>query len=140
MFLTAFNLSLEAIYVFIILVMALQAIFNIRLRLFIWEVPEHAWLNHAPTVYRDPCLSFTILLPARHEENVYRETIQKVYNLNYPKELMQIMAICREDDPGTITEAKAKIDELGDPNIQLVIFDDKPINKQHGMNLALQVA
>src|SRR5205823_11130466 len=140
MFLTVFNLSLEAIYVFIILVMTVQAIFNIRLRLFIWEVPEHAWLNHAPTVYLDPCLSFTILLPARHEEDVYRETIQKVYNLNYPKELLQIMAICSDDDPRTIAEAQAKIDQLGDPNVQLVIFNDQPINKPHGLNLALQVS
>ncbi|TMB88970.1 MAG: glycosyltransferase, partial [Chloroflexi bacterium] len=140
MFLTIFNLSLEAIYIFIILVMTVQAIFNIRLRLFIWEVPEHAWLNHAPTVYLEPCLSFSILLPARHEEEVFRETLQKVYGLNYPKELMQILAICREDDPGTIAEAQAKIDELGDPNVQLVVFNDQPINKQHGMNLALQVA
>ena len=140
MFSTILSLCLEAIYLLIILVMTVQAIFNIRLRLFIWEAPEHAWLNHSPTVYRDPCLSFTILLPARHEENVYRETLQKVYELNYPKELMQIIAICREDDPGTIVEAQAKIDELGDPNVQLLIFNDKPINKPHGLNLALQVS
>ncbi len=140
MFLTILSISLQALYLLIILLMTVQAIFNIRLRLFIWEEPEHAWLNHAPTIYLDPCLSFTILLPARHEEDVYRETIQKVYNLNYPKELMQIMAICREDDPGTIAEAQAKIDELGDPNVQLVIFNDQPINKPHGLNLALQVS
>jgi glycosyltransferase XagB len=139
-FLTILSISLQALYLLIILLMTVQAIFNIRLRLFIWEEPEHAWLNHAPTIYLDPCLSFTILLPARHEEKVYRETIQKVYNLNYPKELMQIMAICREDDPGTIAEAQAKIDELGDPNVQLVIFNDQPINKPHGLNLALQVS
>ena len=131
---------LELFYLLIILVMTAQAIFNIRLRLFIWETPEHARLNHAPTIYRDPCYSFTILLPARHEEDVYRETIQKVYDLNYPKRLMQIMAICREDDPGTIAEAQAKINELRDPNVQLVIFNDKPINKPHGLNLALSVA
>ncbi len=140
MFFTVLGTTLETLYLFIILLMALQAIFNIRLRLFIWEKPENAWLNHAPTVYRDPCLSFTILLPARHEEAVYRETIQKVYDLNYPKELMQILAVCREDDPGTIAEAQAKIDELGDPNVQLVIFNDEPINKPHGLNLGLQVA
>src|SRR5437667_9225577 len=140
MFLTVFNLSLEAIYVFIILVMTVQAIFNIRLRLFIWEVPEHAWLNHAPTVYLEPCLSFSILLPARHEEEVFRETLQKVYGLNYPKELMQILAICREDDPGTIAEAQAKIDELGDPNVQLLIYNDYPVSKAHGLNLGLEVA
>jgi glycosyltransferase XagB len=139
-FFTILGITLETIYLLIILLMAMQAIFNIRLRLFIWEKPENAWLNHAPTVYRDPCLSFTIMLPARHEEAVYRETIQKVYDLNYPKELMQILAICREDDPGTIAEAQAKIDQLGDPNVQLVVFNDMPINKPHGLNLALQVA
>src|SRR6266446_4722649 len=124
----------------IIVVMSVQAIFNIRLRLFIWEVPEHAWLNHAPTVYRDPCLSFSILLPARNEEIVFRETNQKVYDLKYPNELMQIIAICRDDDPGTIAEAQAKIDELGDPGVQLLIFNDTPISKPHSLNLGLQVA
>lgn len=131
---------LEVLFLLITALMAAQAAFNIRLRLFIWETPEHARLNRAPTVYRDPRLSFTILLPARHEENVYRETIQKIYDLNYPKELMQIIAICREDDPGTIAEALAKINELHDPNVQLLIFNDKPINKPHGLNLALQTA
>ncbi len=131
---------LEIVYFLITLLMTVQAIFNIRLRLFIWETPEHAWLNRAPKVFRPAQLSFTILLPARHEEHVYQTTIQKVYNLNYPKELMQIIAICREDDPGTITEARAKIDELGDPNVQLLIFNDKPINKPHGLNLGLKVA
>src|SRR5256886_2606016 len=130
----------EILYLLLNLLMTIQAIFSIRLRLFIWEKPDHAWLNHAPTVYRDPSLSFTILLPARHEEEVYRETIQKVYNLNYPKELVQILAICREDDPGTITEARVKLDQLRDPNVQLLIFNDQPINKPHGLNLGLQVA
>ena len=117
-----------------------QAIFNIRLRMFIWEDPRHAWLNRAPDVYREPRLSFTILLPARHEQDVYRETIQKVYDLNYPKDLMQIIAICREDDPETIREALAKIHELNDPNLQLLVFNDKPINKPHGLNLGLKVS
>jgi cellulose synthase/poly-beta-1,6-N-acetylglucosamine synthase-like glycosyltransferase len=132
--------SFEMLYLVLNLLMTVQAIFNIRLRLFIWEKSDHASLNHAPAVYREPGLSFTILLPARHEEDVYRETIQKVYDLNYPKELMQIIAICREDDPGTIAEARAKLDELRTPHVQLLIFNDKPINKPHGLNLGLQVA
>jgi len=131
---------LEALYLLIILFMTAQAIFNIRLRLFIWESPEHAWLNHAPTVYHDPYLTFTIMLPARHEEDVYRETLQKVYDLNYPKELLQIIAICSDDDTGTIAEAQAKIDELGDPNVQLLIYNNKPTSKPRGLNHALQVS
>jgi glycosyltransferase XagB len=139
-FFTALGHFFEALFLLITALMTVQAFFNIRLRLFIWETPEHAWLNRAPTVYHDPYLSFTILLPARQEENVYRETIQKIYDLNYPKELMQIIAICREDDPGTIAEALAKINELRGPHVQLLIFNDKPINKPHGLNLALQLA
>ncbi len=140
MFLTILVQFLEFIYLLIILLMTVQAIFNIRLRLYIWEKPEHAWMNHAPTIYRDPCLSFTIMLPARHEEDVYRETIQKVYDLNYPKELMQIIAICSDDDEGTIAEAQAKIDELGDPNVQLLIYTNKPTSKPRGLNHALKVS
>ena len=140
MFFTYIGSFFEVIYMLIIILMVFQAIFNIRQRLYIWETPEHANLNRAPTVYRDPCLSFTILLPAKNEEDVYRETIQKVYDLNYPSELMQIMPICREDDPGTIAEAQAKIDELGDPNVQLLIYNDYPVSKPHGLNLGLQVA
>ena len=117
-----------------------QAIFNIRLRLFLWEDPEHAGLNRAPSTYRAPKHSFTILLPARHERDVYRETIQRIYDLDYPKALMQIIAICREDDPETIEQALIKINELNDPNIQLLIFNDQPINKPHGLNLALKVS
>ena len=132
--------ALELLYLVITILMTAQAIFNIRLRLFIWEKPEQAWRNSAPTFYREPHFSFTILLPARHEEDVYRETIQKVYDLNYPKHLIQILAVCREDDPGTIAEARAKIEELRSPNVQLVIFNDKPINKPHGLNLGLRVA
>src|SRR5436190_1207042 len=122
---------LEVLFLLITALMTVQAVFNIRLRLFIWEDPRHVLLNRAPTIYHDPYFSFTILLPARHEENVYRETIQKIYDLNYPKELMQIIAICREDDPGTIAEALAKINELRDPHIQLLVFNDQPINKPH---------
>jgi glycosyltransferase XagB len=138
--LTFINQFFLTLYLLVIALMVFQAIFNIRLRLFIWEKPEHAWLSHAPTIYRNPCLSFTLLLPARHEEGVFRETIQKVYDLNYPIELMQIIAICRVDDPGTIAEAQAKISELGDQNVQLLIYNDYPISKPHGLNLGLQVA
>ena len=129
-----------ALFVAFTAVISAQAIFNLRLRLFIWENPDRARLNRAPTTYREPSLSFTVLLPARHEEDVYRETIQKIYDLNYPKHLVQIVAICREDDPGTISEALAKIDELQDPNLELLVFNDEPINKPHGLNLGLQVA
>jgi glycosyltransferase XagB len=131
---------LQYIYLGIILLMTAQAIFNIRLRLYIWEDPKQALFNSAPTVYREPKLSFTILLPAYHEEDVYFDTIQKVYDLNYPKKLVQIIALLRENDTGTIKVAQEKLDQLRAPNVQLLITNDKHGGKPHQLNLGLKVA
>src|SRR5579883_1997807 len=103
---------LQYLYLAIICLMTVQAIFNIRLRLYIWEEPQQAWLNSAPTIYREPLLSFTILLPAYHEEDLYADTIQKVYDLNYPKKLVQIIALLREHDTGTIRVAQERLKQL----------------------------
>ena len=131
---------LEYLYLAIIVLMTIQAIFNIRLLLYIWEEPKQAWLNSAPTIYREPRLSFTILLPAYHEEDVYTYTIQKVYDLNYPRKLVQIIALLREHDTGTIKVAQEKLNELRAPNVQLLITSDKHGGKPHQLNLGLRVA
>src|SRR5260370_24955437 len=107
--------TLEYVYLAIICLMTAQAIFNIRLLLYIWEEPEQAKLNSAPTIYREPQLSFTILLPAYHEEDLYADTIQKRYDLNYPKRLVQILVLVREHDTGTIKVAQAQLNQVHAP-------------------------
>src|SRR5271157_603496 len=131
---------LEYLYVAIILLMTVQAIFNIRLLLYIWEEPQQAWLNSAPTIYRVPRLSFTILLPAYHEEDVFAYTLQKVYDLNYPKKLVQVIALLREHDTGTIKVAQEKLNQLRAPNVQLLVTSDKHGGKPHQLNLGLRMA
>lgn len=131
---------LQYLYLAIIILMTAQAIFNIRLRLYIWEDPKQAWKNSAPTIYREPQLSFTILLPAYHEEDVYEYTIQKVYDLNYPKNLVQIIALLREHDTATIKVAQKKLAQLRASNVQLLITNDKHGGKPHQLNLGLKMA
>src|SRR5260221_11053368 len=63
------------IYLLFVLLMVFLAIFNIRFPLYILEKPKHPWLNHAPTVYQGPCLSFTILFPPKNQQRVYRRAI-----------------------------------------------------------------
>lgn len=131
---------LEYIYLGIICLMTVQAIFSIRLRLYIWEEPEQAWLNSAPTIYRQPRLSFTILLPAYREETLYAETIQKVSHLNYPQECVQIIALLREHDTATIDVTRQQLARLRAPNVQLLITSDRYGGKPHQLNLGLKVA
>lgn len=131
---------LEYLYVGVILLMTVQALFNIRLLLYIWEEPQQAWLNSAPSIYREPRLSFTILLPAYHEEDVFAYTLQKVYDLNYPKKLVQVIALLREHDTGTIKVAQEKLNQLRAPNVHLLVTSDKYGGKPHQLNLGLRMA
>ena len=131
---------LEYLYMVVIVLMTVQAIFNIRVFLYIWERPEREWLNVAPTIYREPRISFTILLPAYHEADVYANTIEKVYNLNYPQKLVQIITLLRENDTETIKVASEKINQLRASNIQLLVTSDKHGGKPHQLNLGLKVA
>src|SRR5258708_40001911 len=83
----------QYVYVAIICLMTAQAIVSIRLRLYVWEEPERSGMNSVPTVYREPQLSFTILLPAYHEEDLFADTIQKSLNLSTPKHLVSILIL-----------------------------------------------
>ena len=130
----------QYVYLTIICLMTAQAIFSIRLRLYVWEEPERSGMNSAPSVYREPQLSFTILLPAYHEEELFADTIQKVYDLNYPKNLVQILPLLREHDTGTINVTQERLTQLRAPNVELLVTNDKHGGKPHQLNLGLKVA
>ncbi|UWP87619.1 glycosyltransferase [Dactylosporangium fulvum] len=90
-----------------------------------------------------PQLSFTAILPARHEEEVIQATIARAASADYPPHLVQILVVCSADDVGTIEQAQAQIArlrQLGRSNVDVIVFDDGPINKPHGLNTALRYA
>ncbi|HKS98449.1 MAG TPA: glycosyltransferase, partial [Rugosimonospora sp.] len=79
-------------------------------------------------------------MPARHEEEVIQATIDRAARSDYPTELVQVLVVCSADDTGTIEQARRQIELLraeGVDNADLVIFDDGPVNKPHGLNKAL---
>src|SRR3954465_172045 len=105
------------------------------------EDEERLRKNRVPDSFEPPRKSFTILLPARHEEAVIKDTIQRTVDLNYPRELVQILVVIEAGDTGTIAEVTAKLAELraqGIAHVRLIPFDDPPINKPHGLNVALR--
>jgi glycosyltransferase XagB len=115
-----------------------QSAHTLYLTLYTWDRPPSE--ARAPDSFRPPGLSFTVMLPARHEEAVIQTTIGRFAEVNYPPDLLQVLVICSADDQGTITEAERKITELerkGIGNVAMVVFSDGPINKPHGLNAAL---
>jgi cellulose synthase/poly-beta-1,6-N-acetylglucosamine synthase-like glycosyltransferase len=122
-------------------VLLAQVSYSTYLMLYAWGDARRADDFCAPTEYAAPQKSFTVLLPARHEEEVIQDTIQGVLNINYPRELMEVAVVLRIDDAGTIEKVQEKISQLaeqGVDNVRMIIFQDQPINKPHGLNIGLR--
>jgi cellulose synthase/poly-beta-1,6-N-acetylglucosamine synthase-like glycosyltransferase len=108
--------------------------------IYTWDQPEADARARVPAVRVAPALSFTAIVPARHEEDVIQATIDRAAHTDYPARLVQVIVVCSADDTGTIDRAATTIARLraaGRDNVELVVFDDGPVNKPHGLNAAL---
>ena len=130
------------IFIMVCLLLLLpQGFFTIFWMVYAWNDPNKAEESASPKVYLPPQLSFTALLPARHEEMVIKDTIYAVNAINYPAHLKEILVLIRdENDDGTIAKVNEAIAELGNPNIRLITFTEGPRNKPNGLNRGLKHA
>ena len=136
---TIFLLPLVAFSILI----SLQAAGTIYLMLYTWNQEAIYESAQAPETFRVPKLAFTALLPARNEVEVIGYTLERVMSANYPRRLLEAIVICEVHDTGTIAAAQAAIDDMASRGItgaRVITFDDKPINKPHGLNKALPQA
>jgi cellulose synthase/poly-beta-1,6-N-acetylglucosamine synthase-like glycosyltransferase len=120
--------------------LTVQSAYTLYLMLYTWDSPESYEKARAPDVFRPPTRSFTVMLPARHEEDVIQSTIERVVHANYPARLLEIVVICKTDDQGTIQKAEQKIELLraeGVSNVSVLTFSNQPTNKPHGLNVGL---
>lgn len=99
-----------------------------------WRTPQHLEATGFVRSNRAPTLSFSLLVPARHEEEVLGETLDKLAALDHPD--YEVIAIIGHDDPGTEAVARAAAERH--PDIVRVVMDySVPKNKPKGMNTAL---
>ncbi|MDB5058639.1 MAG: glycosyl transferase [Chloroflexi bacterium] len=132
MFLIALVMALLSLALF-----ALTA-FSVYLMLYTWERPERLAASKGPTTYLPPRLTFSVLVPARHEEAVIYNTVRRIMAANYPPHLVEIVVISHEDDVSTIAEAQRIARECADRRVRVETFTGGPINKPHGLNVGLQ--
>ncbi len=121
------------------ILLILQSAHTLYIMLYTWDRQDQK--SKVPEEFLPPQKSFTIMLPARHEEEVIQTTIERVVGANYPLSLLECIVICSVDDPGTIEEAQKKVDMLRAAGIEaarVVSFNDRPINKPHGLNVGLR--
>ena len=94
------------------LALSAQSAYAAGLMLYAWEDADRHVRGRAPERFLPPRTSFTVLLPARHEEAVIQDTIQRMVDLNYPRELVQVLVVIEAGDDGTIAEVNDKLAEL----------------------------
>ncbi len=121
-------------------ILSLQAIFTIIWMLYAWENPKEVSKHKSPNRLFPPSLSFSIIVPARSEKAVIKDTILALERINYPDNLKEIIIVCRSDDKETINEVKRVLKLLKKDFIHLVIFNSSPINKPHALNVGLKKA
>ena len=120
--------------------LTIQSAYTLYLMLYTWDRPEAYQKAKAPAQFLAAQKSFTIMLPARHEEDVIQSTIERVVRANYPRHLLEVVVICKTDDQGTIGKADEKIAQLrmeGLDNVRVLTFSNQPTNKPHGLNVGL---
>ncbi len=123
------------------LLLTIQSVYTLYIMLYTWDRPEAYRMTKAPARFLPPQKSFTVMLPARHEEEVIQTTIERVVRANYPTSMLEVVVICSLDDTGTIARAQQKVAQLhrqGVTNVRVLAYKQKPINKPHGLNVGLR--
>lgn len=137
----ALSQPIVAVSVLLSIVLTIQSAYTLYLMLYTWDQPEAYSMAQAPARFLPPQKSFTVLLPARHEEEVIQSTMERVVRAHYPLSLLEVVVVCSVDDMGTITKAQqkiAKLRERGVGCVRVVAFRDGPINKPHGLNIGVR--
>ena len=133
-----FNINLLVLLLSILMI--LQGSFTLWWMLYAWNHPESVEKNKSPKKFINPSLSFTAIVPARHEEKVIGQTIEALSNINYPESLKEAIIVCKYDDNKTIAKIQQTIESIGKTNIKLAVFSDSQTNKPHALNVGLSKA
>jgi cellulose synthase/poly-beta-1,6-N-acetylglucosamine synthase-like glycosyltransferase len=124
-----------------ILVISL-CLFGVAMATLWWML--HAW--RTPEVFRslgfgqgvagraESPLSFSLIVPARHEEAVLGATLDQLAGLDYSA--FEVLAVVGHDDPGTREVAEAAARRHGG-RIRVVVDHSRPKNKPSALNTAL---
>lgn len=123
------------------IVVILQGLFALYLMIYAWENDDTQKPIFSRGEFCVPRVSFTAIVPCKHEKNTIADTLKAMHAIKYPAEKKQIIVVIHEGtDDGTIGVVLATIESLQATNIQLVTYNEAPINKPHGLNKALEQA
>jgi len=132
-----FSIVLTVVYALLMVLLFTHASVTLAWMLYTWRSPQAANGAGFAMLRRKPKHSFTLLVPARHEEEVLGETLDRLAMADYPD--FEILAIIGHDDDGTREVAERAAQRH--PHLIRVVNDHSwPKNKPKALNTALEYA
>ncbi|MFJ6568172.1 glycosyltransferase [Streptomyces sp. NPDC091292] len=110
-----------------------MAAFTLWWQMHAWRTPETLASTRFGSPESGGALSFSLLLPARHEQAVLDHTIQRLLESSHTD--FEIIVIVGHDDPETTEVARGAA--ARDPRVRVVVDTHTPKNKPKALNTAL---
>jgi cellulose synthase/poly-beta-1,6-N-acetylglucosamine synthase-like glycosyltransferase len=119
-----------------LLVLALTAISTTTLwwMLHAWRTPASLAATGFATSDSPPAHSFSLIVPARHEEAVLGATLERLAASHHPS--FEVLAVVGDDDPATRAVAEEAAARHPD-RVRVLVDDSQPKNKPRALNTAL---
>lgn len=106
---------------------------TLALMLYAWRDDEGLAATGFPRSTSQPRHSFSLIVPARHEEQVLPTTLRRMAELSHPD--WEVIVVVGNDDPGTKRVAREAT--AGDRRFRIIV-DNSPVkNKPRALNAAL---
>jgi glycosyltransferase XagB len=99
-----------------------------------WRTPSTLSATSFPDVRREPEHSFSLIVPARHEEQVIGDTLRRLMQLDYPA--FEVLVVVGHDDPATAAAAEAVATAFS-KRLRVIVDHSVPKNKPKALNAAL---
>ena len=126
--------TLETLLAVLFFALTAIGVATLSLMLDAWRDDESLRATAFPDVPEaEPKLSFSLIVPARHEESVLGATLQQLARQDYPH--FDVTVVVGHDDPGTRRVARRAIRD--DPRFRIVVDDNAVKSKPIALNTAL---
>jgi cellulose synthase/poly-beta-1,6-N-acetylglucosamine synthase-like glycosyltransferase len=99
-----------------------------------WRTPATSVSTGFPHTQRDPSATFSLIVPARHEEAVIGATLERLMVLDHPG--FEVIAVVGHDDPKT-RHAAERVQGAWPDRLRVVVDDSPTKNKPRALNAAL---
>ena len=129
-----YSLVLYLLYVAVLLLIGVVAASTLVWMVNAWRTPDSLAESRLEADGRDSAYSFSLIVPARHEEAVLETTLSRLISSNHPD--FEVLVVVGADDPGTRDVAERMADRYPE-RIRVVVDTSWPKSKPKALNAAL---